>query len=144
MVLFLRRKSKSLQFASVSAVLSVDYSDQVDCTIGFFLSNQGRRGLGSIFVWASGNGGSLGDNCNCDGYTNSIYTLSISSASENGYVPWYSEACSSTLATTYSSGNVGERQIVRNKEFMVYVINVSALDIKERSVLLDPFPVLIP
>lgn len=29
------------------------------------------------------------DNCNCDGYTNSIWTLSISSATENGYVPWY-------------------------------------------------------
>lgn len=71
----------------------------------------GRRGLGSIFVWASGNGGTFHDNCNCDGYTNSIFTLSISSASENGLVPWYSEACSSTLATTYSSGTTSERQI---------------------------------
>src|SRR6218665_2364184 len=73
---------------------------------------QGREGLGSIFVWASGNGGRDGDSCNCDGYTNSIYTLSISSATENGQVPWYSEACSSTLATTYSSGSGSERQIV--------------------------------
>ena len=30
-----------------------------------------------IYVWAAGNGGSKGDNCNCDGYTSSIYTLSI-------------------------------------------------------------------
>ncbi|XP_053202495.1 furin-like protease kpc-1 isoform X2 [Panonychus citri] len=73
---------------------------------------KGRRGLGSIFIWASGNGGREHDNCNCDGYTNSIWTLSISSATENGLVPWYSEACSSTLATTYSSGSNGERQIV--------------------------------
>ncbi|XP_067665684.1 furin-like protease kpc-1 isoform X1 [Haliotis asinina] len=73
---------------------------------------KGRGGLGSIFVWASGNGGRDGDNCNCDGYTNSIYTLSISSATENGKIPWYSEACSSTLATTYSSGSGGEKQIV--------------------------------
>uniref|UniRef100_A0A0K0F694 Proprotein convertase subtilisin/kexin type 4 (inferred by orthology to a human protein) n=1 Tax=Strongyloides venezuelensis TaxID=75913 RepID=A0A0K0F694_STRVS len=72
----------------------------------------GRGGLGSIFIWASGNGGKDYDSCNCDGYTNSIYTLSISSASENGYIPWYSEACSSTLATTYSSGNSDERMIV--------------------------------
>nr|CAH0111545.1 unnamed protein product [Daphnia galeata] len=72
----------------------------------------GRGGKGSIFVWASGNGGRDHDNCNCDGYTNSIWTLSISSATENGYVPWYSEACSSTLATTYSSGSSGEKQIV--------------------------------
>ncbi|XP_034948882.1 furin-like protease 1 [Chelonus insularis] len=73
---------------------------------------KGRNGRGSIFVWASGNGGREHDNCNCDGYTNSIWTLSISSATENGLVPWYSEACSSTLATTYSSGSLGEKQIV--------------------------------
>ncbi|KAM9497151.1 furin (paired basic amino acid cleaving enzyme) b isoform 1-T1 [Clarias gariepinus] len=73
---------------------------------------EGRGGLGSIFVWASGNGGREKDNCNCDGYTNSIYTLSISSTTQYGNVPWYSEACSSTLATTYSSGNPNEKQIV--------------------------------
>ncbi|XP_025829565.1 furin-like protease 1 isoform X2 [Agrilus planipennis] len=73
---------------------------------------KGRNGKGSIFVWASGNGGRDHDNCNCDGYTNSIYTLSISSATEHGHVPWYSEACSSTLASTYSSGAVEERQVV--------------------------------
>nr|CAH7745731.1 unnamed protein product [Callosobruchus chinensis] len=72
----------------------------------------GRKGKGSIFIWASGNGGRDHDNCNCDGYTNSIYSLSISSATEHGHVPWYSEACSSTLASTYSSGAVGERQVV--------------------------------
>uniref|UniRef100_A0A9J8A035 Furin (paired basic amino acid cleaving enzyme) b n=2 Tax=Cyprinus carpio TaxID=7962 RepID=A0A9J8A035_CYPCA len=73
---------------------------------------EGRGGLGSIFVWASGNGGRERDSCNCDGYTNSIYTLSISSTTQYGNVPWYSEACSSTLATTYSSGNLNEKQIV--------------------------------
>lgn len=64
----------------------------------------GRKGKGSIFVWASGNGGKKQDNCNCDGYTNSIYTLSISSATQRGQKPWYLEECSSTLATTFSSG----------------------------------------
>ncbi|XP_029008957.1 furin (paired basic amino acid cleaving enzyme) b isoform X5 [Betta splendens] len=73
---------------------------------------KGRGGLGSIFVWASGNGGREQDNCNCDGYTNSIYTLSISSTTQSGSVPWYSEPCSSTLATTFSSGNPGDKQIV--------------------------------
>ncbi|KAI6227353.1 Proprotein convertase subtilisin/kexin type 6 [Aphelenchoides fujianensis] len=71
----------------------------------------GRGGLGSIFIWASGNGGKDGDSCNVDGYTNSIYTLSISSATENGNIPWYSEACSSTLGTAYSSGATGEKMI---------------------------------
>ncbi|XP_069784213.1 proprotein convertase subtilisin/kexin type 4-like isoform X2 [Narcine bancroftii] len=72
----------------------------------------GRGGLGSIFVWASGNGGFQHDDCNCDGYTNSIYTLSVGSATQLGNVPWYSEACSSTLTTTYSSGTRMEKQIV--------------------------------
>ena len=62
---------------------------------------RGRDGKGSIFVWASGNGGRYKDNCNCDGYATSIYTITISSTSESGQIPWYSEACSSTLATTY-------------------------------------------
>jgi len=67
----------------------------------------GRKGKGSIFVWASGNGGRHADSCNCDGYTNSIFTLSISSATQGGHKPWYLEECSSTLATTYSSGTPG-------------------------------------
>ena len=73
---------------------------------------RGRDGKGSIFVWASGNGGRYKDNCNCDGYATSIYTITVSSTSESGQIPWYSEACSSTLATTYSSGTTTEKQIV--------------------------------
>ncbi|XP_019388732.1 PREDICTED: proprotein convertase subtilisin/kexin type 6, partial [Crocodylus porosus] len=73
---------------------------------------KGRKGLGSIFIWASGNGGREGDYCSCDGYTNSIYTISISSTTENGQKPWYLEECASTLATTYSSGAFYDRKIV--------------------------------
>lgn len=63
-------------------------------------------------MWASGNGGRGHDSCSCDGYTNSIYTLSISSATEHGTSPWYSEYCASTLATTFSSGSYDMRKIV--------------------------------
>jgi len=73
---------------------------------------KGRNGKGSIFVWASGNGGRDKDSCACDGYTNSIFTLSVSSASQNGRKPWYLEECASTLTTTFSSGSNSERQIV--------------------------------
>ena len=66
----------------------------------------GRGGKGNIFIWASGNGGRSYDNCNCDGYTNSIYTITISSTSEQEEIPWYSEYCVSTLASTYSSGRI--------------------------------------
>ncbi|KAM6033397.1 neuroendocrine convertase 1 [Chlamydotis macqueenii] len=72
---------------------------------------EGRNGKGSIFVWASGNGGRQGDNCDCDGYTDSIYTISISSASQQGLSPWYAEKCSSTLATAYSSGDYTDQRI---------------------------------
>ncbi|XP_033020419.1 neuroendocrine convertase 1 isoform X1 [Lacerta agilis] len=73
---------------------------------------KGRKGKGSIFVWASGNGGRQGDNCDCDGYTDSIYTISISSASQQGHSPWYAEKCSSTMATAYSSGDYTDQKII--------------------------------
>ncbi|CAH1797743.1 unnamed protein product [Owenia fusiformis] len=72
----------------------------------------GRGGKGVIYSWASGNGGSRGDNCDCDGYTGSIYTLSISSASQKRGSPWYTEKCASSMATAYSSGSFGEKKIV--------------------------------
>ncbi|XP_033615631.1 proprotein convertase subtilisin/kexin type 4 isoform X2 [Fukomys damarensis] len=72
----------------------------------------GRGGLGTLFVWASGNGGLRYDNCNCDGYTNSIHTISVGSATRQGRVPWYSEACASILTTTFSSGLATDPQIV--------------------------------
>uniref|UniRef100_A0A668VWI4 SPC3 n=1 Tax=Oreochromis aureus TaxID=47969 RepID=A0A668VWI4_OREAU len=61
----------------------------------------GRQGRGSIFVWPSGNGGERGDYCSCDGYSNSIYTVSISSSTQRGSQPDYLEPCPSTLATAY-------------------------------------------
>ncbi|XP_067939674.1 furin-like [Watersipora subatra] len=74
---------------------------------------KGRGGKGNIYMWASGNGGMHYDSCACDGYTNSIYTLSVSSVSEHNYPPWYLEQCASTIASTYSSGASGsEKQIV--------------------------------
>ncbi|XP_063057117.1 proprotein convertase subtilisin/kexin type 4-like isoform X2 [Engraulis encrasicolus] len=73
---------------------------------------EGRGGLGSIFVWASGNGGASGDDCNCDGYANSIYTLAISSTTDRGAVPRYSEPCAAALTTTYSGTPFKHRKIV--------------------------------
>uniref|UniRef100_A0AAX7U8J0 P/Homo B domain-containing protein n=1 Tax=Astatotilapia calliptera TaxID=8154 RepID=A0AAX7U8J0_ASTCA len=65
------------------------------------LTRLGRQGRGSIFVWPSGNGGERGDYCSCDGYSNSIYTISISSSTQHGSQPDYLEPCPSTLATAY-------------------------------------------
>ena len=38
---------------------------------------KGRYGYGNVFVFASGNGGLNEDNCNYDGYANSVYTITI-------------------------------------------------------------------
>ncbi|CAF1401090.1 unnamed protein product [Adineta ricciae] len=65
--------------------------------------NEGRRGLGSIYVWASGDGG-VNDDCNCDGYAASMWTISINSAINDGRTALYDESCSSTLASTFSNG----------------------------------------
>lgn len=73
---------------------------------------KGRGGKGNIFVWASGNGGSRQDSCSADGYTTSVYTLSISSATYDNHRPWYLEECPSTIASTYSSANLNQPAIV--------------------------------
>ena len=50
----------------------------------------GRGGLGSIFVWAGGNGGNY-DNANYDGYANSRYTISVAGSDCYGKRPSFSE-----------------------------------------------------
>ena len=63
---------------------------------------QGRNGKGSIFVWAAGNGGAKQDSCASDGYVNSIYTIAIGSANENGEPAYYDEECSAKMAVTFN------------------------------------------
>uniref|UniRef100_A0A915DJ02 P/Homo B domain-containing protein n=1 Tax=Ditylenchus dipsaci TaxID=166011 RepID=A0A915DJ02_9BILA len=60
---------------------------------GQLMGGSSRQGF--HIIWASGNGGKDAD-----------------SSTERGNIPWYSEACSSTLATAYSSGATGEKMIV--------------------------------
>ena len=72
---------------------------------------RGRKGKGAIYVFASGNGGSYGDDCNCDGYTNSIFTLTIGSIDINDGIPHYAESCASHFAVTYSSSRVSGQAI---------------------------------
>ncbi|KUI70994.1 Protease KEX1 [Cytospora mali] len=66
---------------------------------------KGRNGLGNIYVFASGNGAAADDNCNFDGYTNSIYSITVGAVDRQGKHPYYSEACSANLVVTYSSGS---------------------------------------
>ena len=82
------------------------------------------------------------------GYTNSIFTLSISSASQAGFKPWYLEQvhptflkklkkslillrpqCSSTLATTFSSGTPGHDESITT----VDQVKLKSVDVEERT-----------
>lgn len=65
----------------------------------------GRKGKGSIFVFAAGNGAASDDNCNFDGYTNSIYSITVGAIDREGKHPSYSESCSAQLVVAYSSGS---------------------------------------
>ena len=65
----------------------------------------GRHGKGTIYVFAAGNGALSEDNCNFDGYTNSIYSITVGAIDRKGLHPYYSEHCSAQLVVTYSSGS---------------------------------------
>lgn len=65
----------------------------------------GRGNKGSIYVFAGGNGGASDDQCNFDGYTNSIYTMTIAAVDRENLHPYYSEMCSANLASAWSSGS---------------------------------------
>ncbi|KAK6049761.1 convertase P-domain protein, partial [Cooperia oncophora] len=71
----------------------------------------GRKGLGSLYVWASGNGGLQEDDCAMDGYVSNLHTITFGVATPTGVPPWYSEGCSAVIAsisegTTMTNGMV--------------------------------------
>ena len=70
----------------------------------------GRAGLGTIFVWSAGNDLIFEDNCNYDGYANSIYTIAVGAVDYYGARTDYSEpgAC---LIVSAPSGSNGRPEI---------------------------------
>lgn len=87
----------------------------------------GRDGKGSVFVFASGNGAYSGDQCNFDGYTNSIYSVTVAAIDYEGKRPYYSEACAANMVVTYSSGSNQKKQIVRFFSVPAYQILIFLL-----------------
>lgn len=63
----------------------------------------GRGGLGSIYVWAGGNGAN-NDNSNYDGYANSRYTIAVAASTNSGVRSSYSEKGANILVNAPSSG----------------------------------------
>ena len=72
---------------------------------------QGRNGKGSIFVWANGNGG-IDDDCAADGYTSSIYTISVGAIGVDGKPSSYDEECTAKMVVTYVTDMHGKSTVV--------------------------------
>jgi subtilisin-like proprotein convertase family protein len=64
----------------------------------------GRGGLGSIFVWAGGNGYGNGDHSNADGYANSRFVIAVAASDDSGIQSWYSEAGANIMVNAPSNG----------------------------------------
>ncbi len=64
----------------------------------------GRGGLGTIFLWAAGNGGDVNDNSNYDGYANAIQTIAIGATDSAGNRAYYAEPGANVVVCAPSSG----------------------------------------
>ena len=69
--------------------------------------------MGSIFVFAAGNGGLIvKDSFAFNGYVNSIYTIAITGINSDGSIPIYGEHCAGIMAVTYSRDIFGDKSKV--------------------------------
>lgn len=66
-------------------------------------TNNGRGGLGSIYVWAAGNGLADDDNVNFDGYANLIPAIAVTAVDDRGEQTQYSEPGAAILISAHSS-----------------------------------------
>ncbi|MEZ5330100.1 MAG: S8 family peptidase [Verrucomicrobiales bacterium] len=64
----------------------------------------GRGGLGTLYVWAAGNGRDDGDFSNLDGYANSIYTIAVGAVTDMGKITDYGELGANVLISAPSAG----------------------------------------
>ncbi|KAM7432787.1 Proprotein convertase subtilisin/kexin type 5 [Porites harrisoni] len=76
-------------------------------------AEKGRGGLGSIYVFAAGNGGVLvKDSCAFNGYVNSIYTIAITGIRSDGNIPVVGERCAGIVAVTYTRDIFGAKEVI--------------------------------
>ena len=67
----------------------------------------GRGGLGTIFLWAAGNGNLSGDDSNYDGWAASPCAIAVSAIRDNGKASSYSEPGANILVCAPSNGGQG-------------------------------------
>lgn len=67
----------------------------------------GRGGLGTVFLWAAGNGNLNGDDSNYDGWAASPYAIAVAAIRDNGTASAYSEPGANILVCAPSNGGQG-------------------------------------
>ena len=68
--------------------------------------NTGRNNNGAIYVFAGGNGGTMGGYSNLDGYANSPFTIAVGSFSDLGTQPLYAESGANLVISAPSVGGL--------------------------------------
>lgn len=75
-------------------------------------TEDGRHGLGSIFVKAAGNGRDWFDNCAFEEECSSIFTIKVGAVHRDNLPASYSEACSAVLVSAYAGSILEEDELV--------------------------------
>lgn len=82
----------------------------------------GRNGLGTVIVWAGGNGFAAGDRTDYDPYASSRFAICAGAIDDDDDKSYYSEPGSSLLVVAHSSGGPGpgDKQIFTTKSGNAY------------------------
>lgn len=83
---------------------TISYMSSAERTALETAISSGRGGLGEIFAWAAGNGGT-GDRVEYDPYASSRYTIAIGAIGDSDNRSWYNEQGSSMTVVSHSDGN---------------------------------------
>ena len=67
----------------------------------------GRNGLGTVFLWAGGNGNEVDDNSNYDGYANDPHVIAIGASDSLTHQAYYSEPGANLTCVAPSGGGTG-------------------------------------
>ncbi|HEY8960669.1 MAG TPA: S8 family peptidase, partial [Luteolibacter sp.] len=70
-------------------------------------TNLGRNGLGTVFLWAGGNGNESEDNSNYDGYANDPHVIAIGASDSLTHQAYYSEPGANLTCVAPSGGDTG-------------------------------------
>ncbi|KAL4233860.1 hypothetical protein ACF0H5_008536 [Mactra antiquata] len=87
----------------------------------------GRGGKGSIYVWATGNGGQYGDTCGADGYVSQPESISVQSLTDKGEKPFFGEICASTMISVPTGGESTQEEEIEAQ----YKIKVVTTDVND-------------